>query len=163
MKNEKGISLIVLIIMIVVIIVLAVITMSASDDLIDDTVKSKEEAEITMDNEKIKEIMTYELAGTEELIDVDIDLKRIELSDELKIEYKEKQENGSEKIYYFGKGYTLYLSEKDIEKAEEATGSGDYFKSYKGITKSYVVAHESGDFKRLEVKDYISDDWKFVK
>ena len=163
MKNEKGISLIVLIIMIVVIIILAVITMRASDDIVDDSIKAKEEAQITLDNEKIKEIMTYELAGTDELIDVEIDLKRLELSDGLKVEYKEKNEDGTEKVYIFGEGYTLYLSEKDIDKVEEATGSGDYFKSYKGITKSYVVSHESGDYKRLEVKDSISDDWQFVK
>ena len=163
MKNEKGISLIVLIIMIVVIIILSAITMNSSDDAIDESIDVKKKAQTTLDNEKIEEIMTYELSGRTELIDAEIDLKRVNLSDDLKIEYKEKQSDGSEKVYYFGDKYTLYLSEKDIEKTEEATGSGDYFKPYKDISKSYVVSHESGEYKRLEVDDYLEDDWKFIK
>lgn len=146
MKNEKGISLIVLIITIIVIIILAAITMYYSDDVIDDSINSKNEAQIVMDNEKIKEIMIYELAGTYELIDVEINLKRVELSDSLQIEYSGDT---------YGKGYALYLSEKDIDKVETATGSGDYFKPYKDLSKSYVVSFESGDYKRLE------EEWKF--
>ena len=148
MKNDKGISLIVLIIMIVVIIILSIITMRTSGDTVDESIEAKEKAQIVLDNEKIEEIITYELAENMELIDVEIDLKRIKLNDSLKLEYSGET---------YGEGYTLYLSEKDIEKVEKVTGSGDFFKSYKGITKSYVVNHESCEYIRL------LEEWKIVK
>ena len=145
MKNQKGVSIVVLIVTIIVIILLSIITLSFSSRLVDDSIDAKKEAEISMDNEKIKEIITYEIAGTEELIDPEIDLKRIKLSDSIKIEY-------SGEIY--GDKYTLYLSEKDIEKVEAVTGN-NYYKPYKGITKSYIVKDKTEEFIRLE------EDWEF--
>lgn len=145
MKNEKGISLMVLIIMIVVIIILSVITIRSSDSTVDESIDAKEKAEETMDNEKIKEIITYEMAGTEELIDIEIDLKRVELNESLKIKY-------SGDVY--GEGYTLYISEKDIKKIESETGNSNYYKPYKDITKSYIVGN-SGDYIRLR------EEWNF--
>lgn len=146
MKNEKGFSLIVLVITIIVVIILAAITLRSSDGVIDDSLGAKNAAEAAMDDDKIKEIMTYELAGTQELIDLEIDFKRLELSDTLQIEYEGK---------VYGYGYALYLCENDIEKVEAETGKSDYFKSYKDLTKSYVVDYTTGDYKRLE------DVWEF--
>lgn len=146
MKNQKGISIVVLIVTIIAIILLSIITLNFSTILVDDSIDAKKEAEISMDNDKIREIITYEIAGTEELIDAEIDLKRIALSDTLKIEY-------SGEIY--GENYTLYLSEKDIKKVEAITGKNNYFKPYKDITKSYIVKDKTEEFIRLE------EDWKF--
>ena len=109
MREDRGFSLIVLVITIIVILILTTITFRSSNEVIDDAVDSKNKAEATIDDDKIKEIMTYELAGTKELIDVEIDLKRIELSDTLKIKYE-----GNE----YGIGYSLYLSNEDIDKVE---------------------------------------------
>ena len=145
LKNEKGISLIVLIIMIVVIIILSVITINSSDNTIDESISAKEKAEEEMDNEKIKEIITYEMTGTEELIDVEIDFKRVELNDTVKISYSGEN---------YGEGYSLYLSEKDIKKAEAKLGTKNYYKPYKDITKSYIVG-SSGDYIRLK------EEWDF--
>lgn len=145
LKNENGISLIVLIIMIVVIIILSVMTIGSSGNTVDESISAKEKAEEEMDNEKIKELITYEIAGTVELIDVEIDLKRIELSGDREINYNGKT---------YGKGYYLYLSEKDIKKVEEETATNNYYKPYKDITKSYIVGN-SGDYIRLK------EEWKF--
>lgn len=156
MNNKKGFSLIVLIITIVVIIILAAITMNTSDYIIDDSSKAKNEAEAAMDEDKIKETLLYELAGTHELIDVEIEFKRLKLSDDLQIEYEIKDENYEvTEVKTFGKGYVLYIAEKDIDKIANKTGSGDYFKSYKGITRSYVVNTTSEEFFRLQ------EDWHF--
>lgn len=144
MKNEKGFSLIVLVITIIVLLILATITFNSSIRLVDDAVESKKSAEETIDDDKIKEILTYELAGTYELIDIEINLKRIELSNSLKIEYDRNE---------YGLGYVLYLSENDIKKVEQKTGEVG-LKSYKDLTKSYLV-NSSGEFLRLE------EEWKF--
>lgn len=146
MKSEKGVSLIVLVISIIVLIILSAITINSTDNSLDNSIEAKKAAEAKMDDEKIKELITYELAGTYDLIDVEIDLKRIVLADTLQIEY--------EGITY-GEGYTLYLSDEDVKKVEQKTGMTDYYKSYKDITKSYVVNSSTGDFKRLE------EDWEF--
>ena len=145
MKSEKGVSIVVLIVTIIVIILLSIITLNFSSRLVDDSIDAKKEAEIGMDNEKIKEILTYEIAGTEELIDPEIDLKRIKLSDTIKIEY-------SGEVY--GEKYTLYLAEEDIKKVEAVTGN-NYYKPYKDITKSYIVKDKTEEFIRLE------EDWEF--
>ena len=145
MKNNKGFSLTVLLVTIVVILILAAISLTSYSYIIQDAGESKNKAEARIDDDKIKEIMTYELAGTTEFIDVDIDFKRIELSDTLQIEYGE---------VLYGTNYDLYLSEDDIEKVEKATGEVG-LKPYKQLTKSYVVNYMSGDFVRLE------NDWKF--
>lgn len=147
LKNEKGISLITLVITIVTIIILASITLGPSGGAVDESVEAKEKAEAEIDNQKIEEIITYELAQTNELIDLEIDLKRINLSDTLQVD-------NSGDIY--GNGYTLYLAKRDIYKVEAKTGSGDYFKPYKDLFKSYVVNHSSGEYKRLV------NEWKFV-
>ena len=147
MKNESGFSMIVLVVTIVILLILTGITFNASGDAIDDAAKSKETAEATMDDDKIKEIMTYELAGTKELIDIEIDLKRVELDETLKVKYEDKE---------YGIGYCLYISDKDIEKVEEAT-TIEGWKSYKEITRSYVVDYTTGKYIRLQ------EDWEFVK
>ena len=123
-------------------------TINDSSVTIDESIDAKEKAQITLDNEKIEEILTYELAENHDLIDLEINLKRLQLNDSIQIEY-----NGN----IYGTGYTLYLSEKDIKKVEEITGSGDYFKSYKDLSKSYIVGHEAGDYIRL------SETWNFKK
>ena len=146
MKNERGFSLIVLVITIIVIIILAAITLNSSDEVIEDSLEAKKAAEAAVDDNKIKEIMTYELAGTYELIDVEIDLKRVELNENMQIVY--------DGVTY-GYGYALYMTEEDSEKVEAKTGVVDYYKSYKDLTKSYVVDYTTGDYKRLE------EDWKF--
>lgn len=146
MKNEKGFSLIVLVITIIVIIILAAITFTSSTDVVDQAGEGKQSAEAAIDDDKIREIMTYELAGTYELIDIEIDLKRVELSADMQIEY--------DGVTY-GYGYALYLAEDDIEKVEAKTGEVDYYKPYKDLTKSYVVNYTTGDYKRLQ------EDWKF--
>ena len=87
MKNEKGFSLIVLVTTIIVIIIIAAISLNSSNDVIDEATDSKIKAEAKIDDDKIDEIITYEVAGTKELIDPDIDFERIELNDSLKIEY----------------------------------------------------------------------------
>ncbi len=145
MKEEKGFSLMVLVITIVTIIILAAIALASSNGLIDDAIDSKKSTEAILDDEKIKEIMTYELAGTKELIDIEIDLKRVELSDTLCVLY-----DGNE----YGNGYSLYLSEQDIEKVSTATGLTG-LKAYKELTKSYLVDYVKGKFVRLE------NDWTF--
>ena len=132
MREDRGFSLIVLVITIIVILILTTITFRSSNEVIDD--------------DKIKEIMTYELAGTKELIDVEIDLKRIELSDTLKIKYE-----GNE----YGIGYSLYLSNEDIDKVENTTGLTG-LKPFKELTKSYVVDYTTGKYKRLE------NEWQFA-
>lgn len=147
MKKENGFSLIVLVVTIVVLIILAAITFTTSGDAIDKAGESKEEAEATMDDDKIKEIITYEMAGTKELIDIEIDFKRVELNENLRVKYNDKE---------YGIGFSLYLSEKDITKVEEATGESGW-KSYKDITKSYIIESETGTFIRLK------DEWEFVK
>lgn len=146
MREERGFSLIVLVITIIVILILTTITFRSSNEVIDDAVDSKNKAEATIDDDKIKEIMTYELAGTKELIDVEIDLKRIELSDTLKIKYEENE---------YGIGYSLYLSNEDIDKVEKATGLAG-LKPFKELTKSYVVDYTTGKYKRLE------NEWEFI-
>ena len=146
MKNEKGFSLMVLVVTIVVLIILASITLNSSDQVIDDSIEAKKKAEATIDDDKIKEIMTYELAGTTELIDIEIDLKRVELSEDIQIEY-----NG----VTYKDGSVLYISEKDIEKIEAKTGEYDKYKSFKDLTKSYIVNSDEGTYIRLE------EDWKF--
>lgn len=92
-----------LVITIIVIIIIAAITINSSNRVVDDAIGSKNTAEATIDDDKIREIITLELAGTKELIDVDIDYKRIELSNALKVTYKADE---------YGEGYVLYLSEK---------------------------------------------------
>ena len=146
MREDRGFSLIVLVITIIVILILTTITFRSSNEVIDDAVDSKNKAEATIDDDKIKEIMTYELAGTKELIDVEIDLKRIELSDTLKIKYE-----GNE----YGIGYSLYLSNEDIDKVENTTGLTG-LKPFKELTKSYVVDYTTGKYKRLE------NEWQFA-
>lgn len=90
MKNEKGFSLIVLVITIIVIIILAAISLNSSNEVVDEAIDSKIQAEAKIDDDKINEIITYEIAGTKELIDPDINLERIDLNDSLKIEYDGK-------------------------------------------------------------------------
>ncbi len=145
MKEEKGFSLMVLVITIVVLIILAAITINSSDIAIGDAIDTKKETEARIDDDKIKEIMTYELAGTKELIDEEIDLKRVELNDTLIVQYKDEE---------YGNGYSLYLSEKDINKTSVATGESGY-KPFKEITKSYLVNYVTGEYVRLE------EEWKF--
>lgn len=145
MKNEKGFSLIYLVITIIVIIIIATITLNSSDRIVDDAIDSKKSAEATIDDDKIKEIIMYEIAGTTELIDLDIDFKRISLSNLLKVKYKENE---------YGDGYVLYLSEKDIKTVEKKTGKQG-LESYKELSRSYVVNSQTGEFLRLE------DDWSF--
>ena len=146
MREDRGFSLIVLVITIIVILILTTITFRSSNEVIDDAVDSKNKAEATIDDDKIKEIMTYELAGTKERIDVELDLKRIELSDTLKIKYE-----GNE----YGIGYSLYLSNEDIDKVENTTGLTG-LKPFKELTKSYVVDYTTGKYKRLE------NEWQFA-
>lgn len=147
MKNERGFSLMVLIITIIVIIILAIITMNASFDSVDEAIDSEKKAQAAIDNDKIREIMTYELAGTIELIDVDIDQKRIELR------------SGDREIVYDGvtyrDGFALYLAEDDIAKVENKMGTFNYYKPYKDLTKSYVVDYRTGTYIRLE------EEWDF--
>lgn len=145
MKNEKGFSLIVLVITIIIILILTAITLDSSNEVVDDAVESKKSADAAIDDDKIKEILIYELAGTHELIDIEIDLKRIKLSDSLKIEYDRDE---------YGFGYVLYIAEEDIEKVEDKTGEIG-LKSYKDLTKSYIV-NSSGEFLRLE------EEWEFA-
>ena len=145
MKNEKGFSLMYLVITIIVIIIIAAITINSSNRVVDDAIGSKNTAEAAIDDDKIREIITLELAGTKELIDVDIDYKRIELSNALKVTYKADE---------YVEGYVLYLSEKDIKKVEERTGRVG-LEAYKELTRSYVVNTETGEFVRLE------DEWSF--
>lgn len=144
MNNEKGFSLIVLVITIIVILILTMITLDSSSEVIDDAVESKKSADATIDDDKIEEILVYELAGTYELIDIEIELKRIALSDTLKVKYGRDE---------YGFGYVLYIAEEDIEKVEDKTGEIG-LKSYKDLTKSYIV-NSSGEFFRLE------EEWEF--
>lgn len=145
MKNEKGFSLIYLVITIIVIIIITTITLNSSDKIVNDAVGSKKSAEAVIDDDKIREIITYEIAGTTELIDLDIDFKRVSLSNLLKVKYNENE---------YGDGYVLYLSEQDIKMVENKTGKQGLV-PYKELTKSYVVNIETGEFLRLE------DDWSF--
>ena len=55
---------------------------------------------------KKEEILIYEYAGTYELIDIEIDLKRVQLSDDLQIEYDDE---------VYGYDCVLYLAEEDID------------------------------------------------
>lgn len=145
MKNEKGFSLMYLVITIIVIIIIAAITINSSNRVVDDAIDSKKSAEAAIDDDKIREIISLEIAGTKELIDVDIDYKRIELSGALKVSYKANE---------YGDGYVLYLSEQDIKKVEERTGKVG-LEAYKELTRSYIVDTATGEYIRLE------DEWSF--
>ena len=146
MKNQKGFSLIVLVITMIVLIIILTIVINPSAKVLDDTEKSKELAEASIDNDKIQQIINYELAGTQDLIDIEIDMKRIELSNDITV-----HNNGNT----YGDGWVLYICERDIPKIERKTGNEDFYKSYKDITRSYVVNKNSGTYIRLEY------DWKF--
>ena len=144
MKNERGFSLIVLVITIIVLLILTAITLNSSDKIVDDSIDSQKAANAAIDDDKIMEIMTYELAGTLELIDIEIDQKRIELR------------SGDREIIYDGvpyrDGFALYLAEEDIEKVENKMGTFNYYKPYKNLTKSYIVDYKTGTYIRLEEK-----------
>ena len=146
MKNQKGFSLIVLVITIVVIIILAAITLTPGTKVIDDSANSKEQAEATLDDDKIRSIITYEVAGTTELINPEIDLMRLQLDNSTQVVYKGVS---------YGTGYTLYIAKQDIAKIEQKTGRSDYYKSFNDLTKSYIVDNNSGTFTRLV------EDWSF--
>ena len=147
MKNEKGFSLIVLIVTIIIIIILATITMRSSLDSIDEAAETEKKSLAAIDNDKIREIMTYELAGTVELIDIEIDQKRVELI------------SGEREIVYDGVTYkdgnALYISEDDVTKVENKMGTFNYYKPYKDLTKSYIVDYSTGTYIRLE------EEWNF--
>lgn len=147
MKNERGFSLIVLVITIIVLLILTAITFNSSDRIVDDSIESQKAANAAMDNDKIMEVMTYELAGTVELIDIEIDQKRIELR------------SGDREIVYDGvpyrDGFALYISEGDIAKVENKMGTSNYYKPYNNLTKSYIVDYSTGTYIRLE------EEWDF--
>ena len=144
MKNERGFSLIVLVITIIVLLILTAITLNSSNQVVDDSIESQKAANAAMDNDKIMEIMTYELAGSLELIDIEIDQKRIELR------------SGDREIVYdditYRDGFALYIAEEDIAKVENKMGTFNYYKPYKDLTKSYIVDYKTGTYIRLEEK-----------
>ena len=148
MKSEKGFSLIVLVLTIIIMLIIISIAMKNSTEILDETEEGKKSVEATEDDQKIKEIITYELAGTTELIDPSIDLMRLPLSNEIQVKYED---------VIYGTGFVLYLSDKDLEKVEKITDTIGYYQSFKELTESYVVDYQSGNYVRLK-----TEEWSFV-
>lgn len=148
MKNEKGFSLIVLVLTIIIMIIIIAITMDPSTEVIDEADKSKQAVEAAQDDQKIKEIITYEIGGTTELIDPNIDFMRLPLSNDIQVKYQD---------ITYGVGYVLYLSDKDLEKVSIKTATTNYYQPFKDLTESYVVDTNTGSYIRLD-----TNDWAFV-
>ena len=146
MKKEKGFSLIVLVVTIIVIIIMAAITFTTASNVLKDSADAKIQAQAKIDDDKIESVIQYETAGTYDLIDEEIDLKRLPLSNDLEIVYNGKT---------YGEGYALYISAEDLVKVEAKTGRQYFYKQFKDITKSYVVNSSTGDYVRLQ------DEWVF--
>ena len=148
LKNEKGFSLIVLVLTIIIMLIIIAITMDPGTEVIDEADKSKQAVEATQDDQKIKEIITYELGGTTELIDPNIDFMRLPLSNDIQVKYQD---------ITYGTGYVLYLSDKDLEKVSTKTATTNYYQSFKDLTESYLVDTNTGNYIRLD-----TNHWSFV-
>ena len=143
MKNENGFSLFVMVITIVVMIILAVILVKPNSNLLDDSAKTKEQSESREDEERINEVLTYENAGLYDMIDTDIELMRVQLSNSVKVKYSGE---------YYGNNCYLYIGKNDVSKVANALEISDYYKPFNGISKSYVVDLSSSPEKLIRLE-----------